>query len=495
MSIDSQENTVETPSVSEEESTIVEDVEVTFDAADEATREEMLKKAAEINRRMEEAMMANPREFEHDFLSVFMHEPFLGGVSLEITKRPDGRIETAAVGVDPTTTDLFMIYNPEFFRKLTPIERRGVIRHELYHVIFNHLIERMPADKQLAVAWNVATDMAINSIIGADNLPDLAIIPGKHIKPRKDQSDLDKKFGEFVKNAPLLQASEFYFEQIKKLMEEDKKNGGDGTITVDGIDEHDLWGKLPQNIRDMIKEKIHGMVEKAAKKADAKNQWGSVPLEIQERIRKMISKEIDWRSVVRNFFGRCRSQERVSTLKRVNKKMPYIYPGTKRNTVANFACFVDQSGSVGDEDIVLFFGELESFAEHTELDVYHFDTEIDVKSHTRWRKGVKITPRRTRHGGTDFDAVRRFCNDKGNRGRWSGIVILTDGYAPKMGQIIGARVLWVITTTGDASAARPGDFVIQMKKDKQMRSAFLVQNDSSLKEIDKQEIFNNDDLS
>jgi predicted metal-dependent peptidase len=487
MSTEPQENTEEITGAgstsSEEPSVMVvgeEEIQIT---------DKMMAEAEKLKKRIEDALMSNVREFEHDFLSVFMHEPFLGGVSLGITKRPDGTIETAAVGIDPHSEELMMIYSPEFFRKLTEVERRGVIRHELYHVIFNHLIERMPTDKSLAIAWNVATDMAINSIIGADKLPDLAIIPGKPIKPRKDMSDLDKKFGEFVKNAPLLQASEFYFEQIKQLIEEDKQNGGNGEISVGGgIDEHDMWGRLPPHIRDMVKEKIRGMVEKAARQADQKNQWGTVPAEIQERIRKMLSKEIDWRSVVRNFFGRCRSQERVSTLKRINKKVPYVYPGTKRNMVANFACFIDQSGSVSDEDICLFFGELESFSEQTELDVYHFDTEVDEKSHTKWKKGKKISPRRTRCGGTDFDCVRKYCNDRKRRGHWSGIVILTDGYAPKMGQIIGAKVLWVITPSGDISAARPGDYVIQMKRDKQMRAAFVVQDDSTLKEIDIKEL-------
>ncbi len=430
---------------------------------------EKLAKAATINKQAQEQFYFNSREFEADFLAVYMHEPFLGGVSLEITKRADMNIQTAAVGIDPTTHDLMMFYNPKFFASLTADERRGVIRHELYHVIFQHLTERMPADKQLGMAWNIGTDMAINSIIGASNLPDLAIIPGKELKPRKDMSNLDKKFGEFVKNAPLLEASEFYFEQIKQLIEEDKKEGGDGSMSVGSMDDHDMWGKLPEHVKEMIKEKIRGMTERAARSADQKNQWGSVPMEIQERIRKMLQKDIDWRSVVRNFFGRCRSSERHSTIKRLNKKMPYIYPGVKRNTVANFACFIDQSGSVGDEDIALFFGELESFAEHTELDVYHFDTEIDEKSHTKWKKGVKVTPRRTRCGGTDFDAVQVFCNDRKNRGKWTGIVILTDGYAPKMGQILGAKVLWLITPGGDASAARPGDFLVQMKKDKQAK--------------------------
>lgn len=436
---------------------------IVFDGENVGSSEEVKEQHLKMKKRIEDAMNSSPREFESDFLKIYLHEPFLALISLEITKKPEGRIETAAVGFDPHTHDLVMFYNPEFFRSLTTKERLGVIRHELYHVIFGHITNRWPTDKRVHQVFNIATDMAINSIIGQENLPDLAIIPGKVIKPRKDMSNLDKKFSEFVLNAPHLQASDFYFEQIKKLIDEDKENGGDGTITVEGgIDEHDLWGRLPDHIRDMVKEKVKGIVEKAARNADQKDQWGNVPLEIQEKIRKMISKEVDWKSVLKNFIGRCRSSERVSTLKRINKKMPYIFPGVKRKQIANFACFIDQSGSVSDEDLVQFFGELESLSKEIPITVFHFDTEVDLSSETVWKKGAKVSPKRTRGGGTDFSCVANFLNDKKNRGRFTGCCILTDGYADKCPAVVGTKLLWVISSTGDISAATPGSFVVKM---------------------------------
>jgi predicted metal-dependent peptidase len=100
----------------------------------------------------------------------------------------------------------------------------------------------------------------------------------------------------------------------------------------------------------------------------------------------------------------------------------------------------------------------------TSIDVYHFDTEVDEKSFTVWKKG-RATPKahRTRCGGTDFNAVAGFCNKGENRGKWSGVIILTDGYAPIMGPIIGSRVLWVITESGTMEMVRPGDLACKMK--------------------------------
>jgi hypothetical protein len=65
------------------------------------------------------------REFENDFLQVYMHEPFLGGVSMEISKVADPECMTAYVGIRKDTQELVLGYNPYFFRSLTPTEREG----------------------------------------------------------------------------------------------------------------------------------------------------------------------------------------------------------------------------------------------------------------------------------------------------------------------------------------------------------------------------------
>jgi predicted metal-dependent peptidase len=114
----------------------------------------------------------------------------------------------------------------------------------------------------------------------------------------------------------------------------------------------------------------------------------------------------------------------------------------------------------------LLFGELQNLSALVELDTYHFDTEIDESSYRRWRKNDPFPPLRTRAGGTDFQAVADFCNLPENRGRWSGIIILTDGYAPTMGQVMNARVMWVVTESGTMDHVRSGDLAVQMKKSK-----------------------------
>lgn len=418
-------------------------------------------------------------EFQRLFVSILMNEPFLSTMALKINRKVDNSMPTAYVGVERDGVDLCFVlgYNSDFMRSLTREVQLGVIKHELYHLVFNHITSRGVGDKKMAKLWNIATDLAINSIIGADHLPKVCLVPGQRPLDSQTGKPAENKVADYIAKAKKMQASELYFAELKEVLEEELSQGEEAIeVALGGLgemDDHSAWGDLPPEIEEQLREQIREIVGEAVKKCDRSNQWGSVPAEMQEYIRKMLSNEVDWRSIVKNFLGRCRTQDRLSTIKRINKKVPYAHPGVKRKTVATFACFIDQSGSVGDDDLELFFGELGSFSRETQLDVYHFDTEVDEKSHTVWRKNGPVpVPKRTRCGGTDFNAVAEFVNRQENQGKWSGIVLLTDGYAPKLGMVKGAKVLWVITESGDAkSAVRTGDLVCQMKRKKSFERA------------------------
>ena len=408
-------------------------------------------------------------EFDADFGQLYLVEPFLGGISIGVSKIADFGMPTAYVGVrkKDKAHEVIMGFNPSFFRDLTARERRGVIKHELYHLVFQHIFARAIGDKSLAMLWNWATDLAINSIIGIDNLPDFCLCPGHNSTDPSTGKPVDSVYAEFIKNAKPLQSSDYYFDELRKLMEEqgDTEDSLEASAGLGTLDDHSSWEEMPEEVRDEIRNKIQEMVEKGVANSDKNNMWGSVPSEIRSHIRKMLSREVDWRSIMHNFFGRVRSMERTSSMKRMNKKMPYIQPGVKRKYKAKFSCFIDQSGSMSDTDIAQLFSELENLAKETEIDVYHFDTEIDLESKTTWRKGMNFpTPHRTRCGGTNFNCIANYCNDA-KTPQYDGVVILTDGYADQMAGITRSKVLWVITEGGTMNTVRQGDLAVKMKAD------------------------------
>ena len=345
-------------------------------------------------------------------------EPFFAEISRHVEKRANKGLPTAGVRV--TKDGQFeMLYNPDFFDKLTREQRAGVIKHEFYHLVFGHVTDRMPEGK-MSKKWNIATDLAINSHI-KDELPDMACVPGR---------------GPF-KDLPLYESSEWYYNNLPQ--NDDKgQGGGDGSpsdgsgMPDDSFDDHSQWGEnadmADPTVKEMAKERLREMMRSAAEEANKSSQgWGSVSASCRKDIMDRINGKIDWRAVLRYFIKTSQRAAKTSTVKRINKRYAYVHPGQKVQRHAKIAISIDQSGSVSDEMLEAFFSELNNLAKIATFTVVPFDTEVDDKLVYVWKKGMARRKERVKYGGTDFDAPTKYVNDKG----FDGHIVLTDLQAPK----------------------------------------------------------------
>lgn len=391
-------------------------------------------------------------------ISFLQDSPFFAELSRHIQKTPTMALPTAAVAYNDKLDELILYWNPEFFASLSPLEIRGVLTHEYYHLVFGHLHGRRREPPQL---WNIATDLAINSIItssaknggyagshltGSRPLPEFALVPGvfpKHPDGREYTKDEQQamKLAKVIEGLPPMKASEWYFDKIKEESDKDKAAGGEGfdcegdvEYVIGSMDDHEGWSEVSEDKKEYVEGKVKAIIEKAAKKADSQaNGWGNIPVDIADEIRKSISSIINWRAVLRQFVGAIVRGGRSTSIKKINKRYPYFHPGLKRGHEAKLLIAIDQSGSVSNEMLTEFFAELGSLTKKVTVDILPFDTEAYEKDLYTWRKGSKIQPRRVRCGGTDFSAPTKFANDPKNRGRWDGLLILTDGEAAAPG--------------------------------------------------------------
>jgi len=441
--------------------------------------------------------MFNPIETDYNLdrhLIAFLQDtPFFAEMSRYIRKVPTEDLPTAGVSFDPRYDDVTLYWSPTFFASLSDQEVRGVLLHEFYHLIFQHLSERR---KNPAKMWNVATDLAINSIIVEGDmkqyaLPSGGLVPGKFPMPpgerelTKEEKDA-MPLANLIASFPQAQASEWYFEKLKQKADEvskqmknncpvhgkgqgkggknksdksddknsqdkDKNNQGQpegqhdhgndhshgdgqdqctcsGEGWLDSMDDHSGWEAIPEELREQVANRISNIVEKAVKTADSQaNGWGSIPANLRDDIRRSVSKVVDWRGVLRQFVGSLERGNRTTSIKRINKRYPYIHPGTKRGYHAKLLVAIDQSGSVSNEMLSLFFGELDQLTKNVSVTVLPFDCAVAEKEMFEWKKGAKPDVKRVCGGGTDFNAPTQFANDPKNRGRWDGMLILTDG--------------------------------------------------------------------
>jgi predicted metal-dependent peptidase len=382
-----------------------------------------------------------------------MDEPFFAALSRKIEKRASNAIPTAGVRVCPDTAQFEMIYNPEFFESLSEEHVRGVLKHEFYHLIFEHVTSRKPEGVNHK-AWNIAADLAINSHLVGE-LPEMACMPG--VGPFED--------------LPLGQTAEWYLANFPEREEgEDSEDGdseggegepGEGGEPGQGgggepgsFDDHSGWDDASQSpeqqaANQMAKERLKNAMKEAANEANNSNKgWGTMSAEVKKEILKKLESKVDWRKVLRYFIKTSQRASRRSSVKRINKRYAYIHPGKKVQRQAKIAIAIDQSGSVCDDMLSSFFAELNGLAKLAEFTVIPFDTEVPEDKVYVWKKGKSQAAERVSCGGTCFNAPTDYIN---KRGDFDGVIILTDMEAPKP-KACKAQRMWM---TDERGAARP----------------------------------------
>ena len=362
---------------------------------------------------------------------LLMREPFFAALSRRIDKIASTAIPTAGVRVNPDSAQFELLYNPEFFAQLDDTHKLGVLKHEFYHLIFEHVTNRKPADGLKRID-NIAMDLAINCHI-ANELPNDAN-PGPTIGKEPMKACIPGE-GMF-KDLPSFKSYEWYLEALKKMQDEQEKEDGDGEGgegsgdpfgDADSLDDHDGFGEADGTTEDIAKERMKDTLKKAAEEAEKARNWGTVSSSMRQDILDRIQTKIDWRKVLRYFVKTSQRADKRSTPRRLNKRYPRVHPGKRVRRQAKIAISIDQSGSVDDAMLAAFFSELNKLAEIAEFTVIPFDTRVAEDKVYTWKKGQHKKTERVLSGGTCFNAPTKYVNEHG----FDGHIVLTDLCAPK----------------------------------------------------------------
>jgi predicted metal-dependent peptidase len=283
-----------------------------------------------------------------------------------------------------------------------------------------------------------------------------------------------------MESFPVKEPADYYFERLLQDPEVQKqmKNGG-GTLEIilggdaegsigGSLDDHTPWDDIDEDLRDMIREQLRDMVAQGIRNCEPSNSWGSVPVELQQVLRNMVAGQVDWKSLLRQFIGMSISAEKSNSIKRINRKYPYVHPGRKRKYRAKVVVYIDQSGSVGDDNIEEMFGELNCLAKHVDFTVFAFDTQVSVDQRLEWKRGQKKPTIRFRSGGTDFNAPTRHFNE--HKGEWDAMIIFSDGECSKPEPALGRRAYIIVPDRKLCFEPDPQDTVIQMTADKRKKA-------------------------
>ena len=406
------------------------------------------------------------RELDSHIVRLMLEEPFYAGVL-----RGVNYVETCAIptaGVSTKDLEINFYWNPYFLGSLSREEICGLLKHESMHLALDHTTNRR---MEPHIVHNYATDLAINCDIPKNELPEGGLVPGEKFKDlseeqkkKMSQEAIDRynRISEKISQFPTHMSSEWYFTKIledQDLSDDVQQSGDDEAI---GMDSHEGWGELSESERELMKAKIRKSVEEAVKEADSTGRWGSVGSEVRGELRKLISNDVNWRAVLRQFCGMLRRGTRTTSWTRVNRKYAGMVAGAKRGYTSSIAVYIDQSGSVDDNSLELAFAELRNLSSKIEFTTFHFDTEVDQSSETVWKRGKTPEAIRTRCGGTNFETVTRHANE--NRHKFDGYIIITDGEAPKPSPSKMKRGWLIIPNRNLVFEPSNRDFVMKMKE-------------------------------
>jgi predicted metal-dependent peptidase len=375
---------------------------------------------------------------------LMLKEPYYGFFLIMLNKVWRKDLPTA--GVSKQNINYQLAINEEFWSSLSDDHKTGLLKHELLHIAFGHLVSFGSfSNKKLA---NVAMDMEINQYIEASWLPE----GGINIDDYTD-IQLDRKAG-----------CRYYYDQLLRLQDEKDKNGTSGDQEMDKLLDNIASGDIPDHSTweefDDMSEAEKKLIEKQVQKIlkDAKEQTvkkrGSVPGEIEGLLilDEVTKAKFDWKGYLRRFTG---TSTKIFT-KKIRRKENYRYednPGLKIKMKQHMLLAIDTSGSVSDTELTEFMNEIHHIHKAgVDITIVQCDTSIRSIEAYKGKNDLKVHGR----GGTEFDPVLDYYN--ANLKKYTSLVYFTDGECSTSVKPRN-RVLWVLSERSEMNQDLPGQVI------------------------------------
>ena len=319
-------------------------------------------------------------------------------------------------------------YNPALLKSFTDQKLEEALKIEAIRIILKHPYERKPDQcSQMAVSIG-------SNIIISDNYQ---LICNKI----ESSGDFQLESGH---------PYEWYCYRIQEMIPDDdgRGDGGEGNGNGDeargrGNDSEvkvdDCWSAMNTDLSEMWEEddlavaNINSIIDNV-------KGWGSLAGKLEGMIVASVKATINWRNVFSGFRASILSSRRDLTRMRPNRRFGFEQMGSRRRFTTRLLVAVDVSGSISDRTLSFFYGVISSAFRYgfESVDVVQFDCGIGkVRNIKKVVRQVEVVGR----GGTSFDEPIRYAYEN----HYDGLLILTDGYAPKPSVPEGfkTKIMWV----------------------------------------------------
>lgn len=244
-----------------------------------------------------------------------------------------------------------LILNPEKFFEFPLGERVFIVAHEILHCILNHCVLAEPMRRSKLVKYvdgtaldydqqqmNMAMDYVINDILVTDKIGTFPTV-GLHDPKIATQNDS-------------------FMDTYRKIYEKDpdggKGKGGFDVILQPGAGQGQDPGQASQQ-----RSQPEWDTAVAAALASAKAQ-GKLPASLERLLSEVVSPTVAWQDHIRAFFARKVGSGsydwRKPDRQLINRDI--YHPRRSGNGCGEVVVAIDTSGSIGQRELNVFFGEL-----------------------------------------------------------------------------------------------------------------------------------------
>ena len=374
-------------------------------------------------------------------IALILQEPFYGHYSSSLLKKESQAIEQLAV----SSTAQFLLQlsiNPDYWRRLSPSQQIGAIKHELLHIVLQHIIRvRDFENKRL---FHIAADLVVNQYLSPGQLPEDAILLNQfeslNLASFQDVSYYYARLLAFRRQIEATQKDEKL--PVKTFLENVQFQ------KLKPIERHQEWEtqshRMPSWELKVLKRSMEAQLRAVVERIGRK-EIGTLPGVLQVAIQAVMQKkkQIDWRRTLRIFASATGKTSIRNTIHRPSKRYGTT-PGIKIKQQQKILVAVDTSGSVPERDIHLFFQEIHYlWKRRVELRIVECDSAIQ---NNYLYKG-KIPTFANGGGGTNYNPVISWANEVYSP---DGIIYFTDGYANPPNIQSRSPILWIISSGGIA---------------------------------------------
>lgn len=351
------------------------------------------------------------------------------------------------------------MYGRDFVDSLNDAELRFLVLHEVYHKLYKHLTTWRHLHDMDAQLANQACDYVINVKIADDNRDGWAVMPqGGCLDVKYRDWDSAAVFNDLRDNGSPQDGDEGSGDTTG-TQNTAVGDAGDGDGSGDngppqGFDSHDWDGAAdltPDEKRELDRD-VDEAIRQGALIAGKLGSGGDRDLE------DLLTPQIDWREVLREFIQTTCAGSDYSTWQRPNRRYVssgYYMPSGISEQVGELVIAVDTSGSIGQLELTAFMSEIQAICDTVHPDhirLLYWDTRVcqDEKYDMHQLDELVKTTKPKGGGGTNVECVTDYLTEHGVKPQ--AAIVLTDGYLGGSWGQWSCPVLWCIL---DNKSAKP----------------------------------------